>query len=124
MKLDLKDKKSVFSFLEAVGGTYAYSTNHREKLKNDDICGCFYCIKIFSPTEIVEWCDEKENGEGVTAICPFCGIDAIICASTGLPLTLELLQIFSLYDFRDLEALSASSTNFWDNETDDEAWVK
>lgn len=35
--------------------------------------GCYYCISIYDVTEIKEWTD---NGE--TAICPKCGVDAVI----------------------------------------------
>jgi hypothetical protein len=36
-------------------------------------CGCYYCLKIYSPSKITEWCDSDQ-----TAICPECGIDAVI----------------------------------------------
>lgn len=28
------------------------STNNRSLLENDKKCGCFYCLRVFSPSEI------------------------------------------------------------------------
>ena len=64
------------------------SINHKKKLLKDEKCGCFYCLKIFSPQEIVEWIEDAEG----TAICPYCGIDAVIGESSGFPITKEFLN--------------------------------
>lgn len=66
--------------------------HNRSLLENDKKCGCFYCLRVFSPSEIKEWCDEAENGEGVTAICPYCDVDAILSESSGYPLTKDFLS--------------------------------
>ena len=71
---------------------YEFSSNHRSALEKDTVCGCFFCLKIFSPSEIKEWCPEVEDGEEVTAICPYCDIDAVIGESSGFPITQELLK--------------------------------
>jgi hypothetical protein len=44
-------------------------------------------LKIFSPTEITDWCDNEE-----TAICPHCGIDSVIGESSGIPITKLFLK--------------------------------
>ena len=59
-------------------------------------CGCFYCMKIFSPKEIVEWWDSAVNG---TAVCPYCGIDSIIGERPGQSITVELLKEMHNYSF-------------------------
>ena len=64
---------------------------NREILARYNKCGCFYCVKVFSPSEIEEWCPELDDGEEVTAICPHCGIDAVLSESAGYPLTHEFL---------------------------------
>lgn len=64
------------------------SSNHKEKLMKDKICGCFYCLSIFSPTEIVVWVPDI-NG---TALCPYCGIDSIIGESSGYPISSVFLR--------------------------------
>ena len=74
----------------------------------DEKCGCYYCIRIFPTSEIVEWCDEPIFDvdisqmiddypdpigfhHDVTAICPHCEVDAVISESCGAPLTIEFL---------------------------------
>ena len=44
-----------------------------------------------SKAEIEEWCPEQDEDEEVTAICPYCGIDAILPESADYPLTDEFL---------------------------------
>ena len=74
---------------------HKYSINNMPALKNDDICGCFYCLKIFNPNEITDIIlDTKE-----TAICPYCGIDSIIGKSSGFPITKEFLRLMQKYWF-------------------------
>lgn len=72
-----------------------FSGHHRTALIKDKICGCFYCLRIFSPDEITEWVDDP----GGTAICPYCGIDSIIGESSGYPITVEFLKKMKKYWF-------------------------
>ena len=67
---------------------HKYSSNHKLELIKDDICGCFYCLKIFNPNEISEWVEDK-NG---TAICPYCGIDSVIGKYSGFPIEEKFLK--------------------------------
>jgi hypothetical protein len=68
-------------------GAHKHSSKHREEMRNSDLCGCFYCEKIFPPSEIVEWVDN-----GGTALCPYCGIDSLIGSASGFQLTKEFLH--------------------------------
>lgn len=54
------------------------SSLHRSGLQTSSLCGCFFCLEVFSPTEIEEWVDEDDSGVGQTALCPKCGIDSVI----------------------------------------------
>ncbi|KAB2399835.1 cytoplasmic protein [Bacillus cereus] len=45
----------------------------RKPLEKDNICGCFYYLKIIYSAGIREWW-----GDDDTAVCPYCGIDSII----------------------------------------------
>ena len=65
---------------------HAHSSKHREELQASQACGCFFCQEIFSPERIEEWCDK-----GQTAICPSCGIDAVIGSESGFPITKAFL---------------------------------
>ena len=49
------------------------ATNNIEELDKYDMCGCYYCIRTFEVDEILEFTDN-----GNTALCPHCGIDAVI----------------------------------------------
>jgi hypothetical protein len=75
---------------------HEFSSNHRRQILQDNVCGCFYCLSIFSPKEIIEWVEDRIDG---TAICPHCGIDSVIGESAGYPLTKEFLKQMSDYWF-------------------------
>lgn len=70
---------------------HAFSSRHREQLERDRLCGCFHCLAIYAPSEIKRWL--KEPGGGETALCPRCGIDAVIGESAGYPITEEFLSM-------------------------------
>ncbi len=71
---------------------HTYSNNHKRSLIKDSVCGCFYCLKIFHPSEIEEWLiEDNAADERGTALCPYCGIDAVLGESSGYPMTPEFL---------------------------------
>lgn len=70
-------------YLEAA---HKHSIFHKNEISQSDLCGCFYCGGIFKPTEIIEWVDE-DNPKGQTALCPICGIDAVIGDKSAFPIT-------------------------------------
>ena len=74
---------------------HRHSANNRAALQHDPICGCFFCLKIFSPTEISDWVKDKSD----TAICPYCGVDSVIGESCGYPITKEFLEDMHRYWF-------------------------
>ena len=74
---------------------HQFCSNNKKALLKDKKCGCFYCGKIFSPTEIEEWIDDKND----TAICPYCGVDSIIGESSNFPITKDFLEKMYKYLF-------------------------
>jgi hypothetical protein len=68
--------------LDRLIAAHRYCTDNRGQLDASKVAGCFYCLETFSPREITEWIWE----EG-TAMCPKCGIDAVLASQTGLPVT-------------------------------------
>jgi hypothetical protein len=66
---------------------HEHCSKHRKEIERSELCGCFYCEKIFTPTEINEWIDGDE-----TAMCPHCGIDSVIGSASGFQLTKEFLH--------------------------------
>lgn len=79
---------------------HEFCSNNKPALEKDKICGCFYCETIFDPKEIEEWviADNSIDYLG-TAICPHCGIDAVIGESSGFPVTKEFLHQMHLQWF-------------------------
>ena len=71
----------------------SFSVGNQSQLQQKQLCGCFYCRKIFLSSEINEWVDDF----GGTAICPYCGIDAVIGESSQLPVTPDFLK--KMYQF-------------------------
>lgn len=74
---------------------HRYCTNNKEKLLQDSKCGCFYCLKIFHPREIVNWIEDSSG----TAICPYCGIDSVVGENSGYPITKTFLSEMRRYWF-------------------------
>ncbi|MFR6372059.1 MAG: hypothetical protein ACLUUD_11200 [Phascolarctobacterium succinatutens] len=72
---------------------HEYCMFNRRLLEHDKRCGCFHCLKVFDTKEL-EWVDF-----GLTALCPYCGIDAVIGESAGYPLTEEFLKKMRDYWF-------------------------
>ena len=72
------------------------SSNHKKSLIKEDVCGCFYCLSIFSPKLITDWIEDEND---LTAICPYCGIDSIIPKCYSYQLNKELLQEMREYFF-------------------------
>ncbi len=66
---------------------HEHSIRHREEILKSDLCGCFYCLHIFSPLDVEEWCDR-----GTTARCPKCLVDSVIGSASGYPITEGFLR--------------------------------
>lgn len=66
---------------------HRHCSHHRDEILRSSICGCFYCLSIFSPDEIVKWIDD-----GQTALCPECPVDSVIGSASGRPITKEFLE--------------------------------
>jgi len=72
---------------------HEHSSRHRDEILRSELCGCLYCLRVFSPGEIGEWIDEDEAANiGTTAICPHCGIDSVIGSMSGFPIEKEFLR--------------------------------
>lgn len=86
----------------APGGDYkaahVHSSIHRDEIEASDLCGCFHCLQTFPPSQIREWTDEP-HPPGVTALCPRCGVDAVIGSASGFPMTADFLKGMHHYWF-------------------------
>ena len=72
---------------DALTNAHRFASNHKQQILSDNKCGCFYCGRIFEPSEIKMWLDMED-----TALCPYCGIDSVIGESSGYPITKEFLE--------------------------------
>jgi hypothetical protein len=55
-------------------------------LEASEACGCIACERIYFPSEIVNWLG------GETALCPHCGVDAVVGSASGIPITPGVLK--------------------------------
>ena len=84
---------------------WKFCTRHRALLEKSEAAGCFHCCAIFAPSEILDWIDEPpaaESGgitdDGETALCPRCGMDAVLPSAT-VDLSAELLSQMAKHYF-------------------------
>lgn len=80
---------------EELKSAHKHSSNHRAEILASVRCGCFYCLAIFSPSEISEWIDNRQ-----TALCPRCPVDSVIGDASGFPITKEFLEQMHAHWFR------------------------
>jgi hypothetical protein len=59
---------------------YESASNHRLQVEASKRCGCFNCKTTFPAAEVVAWDDTTQ-----TALCPRCGVDAVIGDASGEP---------------------------------------
>lgn len=52
---------------------FRFAHDNIKQLERVEDCGCYYCMQSYSVDEIYEFIDD-----GTTAICPHCGMDAVI----------------------------------------------
>jgi hypothetical protein len=83
---------------------HRYSSRHRELLAVSEFAGCFYCKSRFRPDEVADWVDgrQPETGnleDGVTALCPRCGIDAVLPSAAPIRWDDSLLDEMHRYWF-------------------------
>ena len=77
-----------------VFAAHGFANNNWDTLIRSTRCGCFYCLRMFSPKEITRWTDN-----GTTAVCPYCGIDSVIGDKSCWPVTKEFLEKMKTYWF-------------------------
>jgi len=77
---------------------HKHSIFNKIEIIQSDLCGCFYCLKIFKSNEIREWTDE-DNPKRKTAHCPYCEIDSVIGDKSEFPILDNnfLLEMNSIY---------------------------
>lgn len=82
------------------------SRHNRSFLSESTVCGCFYCFKEFPFAQIKSWIDDNK-----TALCPYCGIDAVLGFDSILA-DQQLLQEMHEHWFKSSIRLRSDE---WDN---------
>jgi hypothetical protein len=72
--------------IEYLREAHKLSIFNKEGITASDVCGCFYCKTTFDSDKVVEWTDIG-HAKGSTALCPNCGIDAVIGSSSNFPIS-------------------------------------
>ncbi len=67
---------------------WLHSAKHRNAISTSTKCWCFHCLAEFTPDQIDKWADNN-----TTAICPNCGIDAVIGNSSVNLTKIDLLDL-------------------------------
>lgn len=62
---------------------HGYSIGNRRLIEQGGPCGCFYCLKTFDAGAVIHWVDPADDDDGQTALCPHCGIDAVLSAKAA-----------------------------------------
>ena len=73
---------------------HSHCAQHRDEILGSELCGCFYCLETYRPSEITEWIVK-----GTCAICPRCEIDAVLGDKSGYPMTKKFLTEMHKYWF-------------------------
>jgi hypothetical protein len=63
---------------------HRHTHGNRAELEESEACGCLACERIYFPDEVEGWIVDRA---GETAVCPYCGIDAVVGSASGIPIT-------------------------------------
>lgn len=74
------------------------SIRNEQQIMSSNECGCFHCCKQFKPEDVRSWCDNDDRGNR-TALCPYCGMDAVIGDACGLEISPDFLWLMQLQFF-------------------------
>lgn len=64
-----------------------FAIGNRQQLELSTEAGCYHCLAVFDAREVTRYVD---NGD--TAVCPRCGIEAVLGSATGYRLTRKELK--------------------------------
>lgn len=68
------------------------SIGNMGRVRRSKICACYYCERIFDPSEIKDNLYIKERDNSETAQCPYCYTDSIICDIDNFDITPESIR--------------------------------
>ena len=62
---------------------HRHSICNREELQRSALAGCFHCLEIYPSAKVLEWIHETHDEKCFSAMCPVCGIDAVVGDASG-----------------------------------------
>ena len=81
---------------------HRHASNNRVEIDGSGVCGCFCCVRMFTPSEILAWSgldaadfDNPDSMSGGTALCPRCGSDSVIGDKSGFRIDMEFLSLMN-----------------------------
>lgn len=66
---------------------------NKDVIQKSKYVACYHCIRVFEASHVHEFVDEDDT----TALCPHCGIDALLGDATCLPIH-DVHYLKSLYE--------------------------
>ena len=69
---------------------HEFSFKNEQSIRASELCGCFYCQKIFPSIDVLTVDMIEERDGMLTAICPICSIDAVL-GDASVTISAELL---------------------------------
>ncbi len=73
-----------------------HTVNNEIEILNSDNCSCIFCCQTYSARLVKDW---VPDADGNNAICPNCGIDAVIGDSSGYIFDKKRLKTINLHFF-------------------------
>ena len=73
---------------------HKHASQNRAEIEGSGRCGCYFCFRTFPPTLISAWIDADK-----TALCPSCGVDAVIGSASSHRLDEGFLRKMHLHWF-------------------------
>ena len=70
-----------------------HAVDNEIEIVQSKMCGCFFCRSIFSAREVNDWYSDER---GMSALCPECGMDAVIGDASGITIDKPLLKQMNL----------------------------
>lgn len=77
------------SAIEKLDYAHMLSFDNADLVQASQKCGCFCCQEIFPASEVTRFLDETP---GRTALCPHCGIDAVLGDASGVEVSEDFLS--------------------------------
>ena len=76
-----------------------HARHNQTEIEASSLCGCFHCMQIFPPDEIVAWTgldfsdfDNPDADMSGTALCPRCGSESVLGDRSGYAIEVGFLS--------------------------------